>query len=919
MEKIKGVDKMGLQDFIARTGGTPAKAPVPAGSGGLDDFINRWKQDSPYKQQIENSETRIQAAGEALPPEENKVSTFEKVLDFIDKPNQWKNKKIMGAMGSDYIPEKAQGSDVMRSLGIGGDEKYSDEILGFLFDVGTDPLNLLTLGTSAAVTGGSKALKVGAKIPFTKIGTSMTIPGSSKLLDVGSKTVKGIGNFASKALPPEIIEMGSNAKKLAGRAFKYGYGVPEEAVQVTRRFLNLSRMDTKDVVDDVVKFTKAWPKDIDNLNLIKNIEAGTIDALPPDMSELATNVRQFFDDAWDQANAQGLITEFTDNYIPHIFRGGSKQEIAEALEQVRRSGIRVKTSTGFAQERTLLKDLVSIYENPKLRAKLKPEIELPKIMAIYKMSLKKAVRAKDMLDELVNLGDDIIIRKGNLTEKHLGWVPSPIIQLKDFYVNPEVSRHLKDVMEPFFNNDTMEKLAKHYDGLLGWWKGMATVPNPGFHIRNEIGNIFNNYLGGVRTIEPYQIAHKIMSGTEGSLSLVPNDPFPLSFRELRDLARRNGVSEVGFFGADVSEAVGKELSRLGGQGIQSFNPLSTKNPLFKNLEKFGKGLEDHSRLAHFVDKLMKGYSVDEAAKSVKKYLFDYTELTPIEKNIFKRAVPFYAWTRNNLPLQISELVKQPKIAGNMAKFQNFMEALSEEATGSEFDKDVLPEYIRRMYSVRLPFQYEGRDIVAGVDVPMRDLNTLTPKEWFSMLTPFATVPIEQIFNKNLFFNREIEEYPGQTIRAPGYLQGLFKLSETLDPNHEWAHTWKGLMGNLGMSVGRDPFTNEQELKINPRAAHVLNQLVFLKNIGKASDFAAGEMKDPFAVSSLATGVGAVSVDPNKAERTAEYLRAKQLQDVITKLRDEGKNVETVREIKKQPPKSGLEGFIQRNTKKQGGP
>src|SRR5690606_26370188 len=143
-----------------------------------------------------------------------------------------------------------------------------------------------------------------------------------------------------------------------------------------------------------------------------------------------------------------------------------------------------------------------------------------------------------------------------------------------------------------------------------------------------------------------------------------------------------------------------------------------------------------------------------------------------ERNVMRRIFPFWAWTRNNIPLQLRELVKQPGIAARMGHFKNFMEALAEEELGTIIEDEDLPRHIQRLYTVRLPFQWGTRQPVIGLDLPIRDVNSIEAREFLSSMTPVLTVLIERIMNRDIFFGRDLERFEGQTVRAPGYLQGL---------------------------------------------------------------------------------------------------------------------------------------------------
>ena len=57
---------------------------------------------------------------------------------------------------------------------------------------------------------------------------------------------------------------------------------------------------------------------------------------------------------------------------------------------------------------------------------------------------------------------------------------------------------------------------------------------------------------------------------------------------------------------------------------------------------------------------------DVAAQEVKKSLFDYSDVSRFERDVLKRFMPFYTWTRKNIPAQLASLVKNPQRAEKLA-------------------------------------------------------------------------------------------------------------------------------------------------------------------------------------------------------------------------------------------------------------
>ena len=117
----------------------------------------------------------------------------------------------------------------------------------------------------------------------------------------------------------------------------------------------------------------------------------------------------------------------------------------------------------------------------------------------------------------------------------------------------------------------------------------------------------------------------------------------------------------GQYGADIPLA---QRSRINNQSsfknpLNWITPSAEKNVILKTGFKFGGAVENNARLALFMDGLSKGKNFDEAAKHVQKHLFDYKDLGHIEESALKRLVPFYTWSRKNIPLALETLANHP--------------------------------------------------------------------------------------------------------------------------------------------------------------------------------------------------------------------------------------------------------------------
>lgn len=222
--------------------------------------------------------------------------------------------------------------------------------------------------------------------------------------------------------------------------------------------------------------------------------------------------------------------------------------------------------------------------------------------------------------------------------------------------------------------------------------------------------------------------------------------------------------------------------------------VGTKNPALQYALKLGAYRENTWRLAHYNYKVLEGIRdalpaggrvglddvlsgatnlprhtmesiMDEAALSVKRTMFNYQELTKFERNVMKRAFPFYSFFRNNLPFQLQEIVRQPGKFVGIDKARRSWEMTQPPRS----DPRALSDWMKMQYPVKF-----GEDPETGVEkysiftsyISSMDLlrflepNNL-PHEAWGMLSPIPKEIISQFMNYDPFFRQAIVDYPGE--------------------------------------------------------------------------------------------------------------------------------------------------------------
>ncbi len=243
----------------------------------------------------------------------------------------------------------------------------------------------------------------------------------------------------------------------------------------------------------------------------------------------------------------------------------------------------------------------------------------------------------------------------------------------------QFTKMLKEVSTP--NSKSMQM----FDKVLSKWKAGVTIYVPSHHIRNMIGDVYFNWLGGVNSARAYTTALNVMRSQHGryeGLDAISQLTNPNALRRViagkgftaagkqTALTMKNGTNVtndmvyVSAFqhGILPTTRVLEDIPDDAITGLDRFRPLGGKGQKFAHT--ISEGRDHYVRLAHFVNELKMSskpfeQAVEDAAAAVRKWHPDGMDLTKFERNTMRRVMPFYSWTRKAFPLILESLVATP--------------------------------------------------------------------------------------------------------------------------------------------------------------------------------------------------------------------------------------------------------------------
>lgn len=284
------------------------------------------------------------------------------------------------------------------------------------------------------------------------------------------------------------------------------------------------------------------------------------------------------------------------------------------------------------------------------------------------------------------------------------------------------------------------------------WKAGATVARPAFHVRNFIGGVYNGFIAGVRpedywrTIQDViifrrQLKKLALDGVEDASVDVMDFVFGAVSEQNRKMFREAWDQKV------IQTSFTRAEHLYDPKGGLSIKPYETNFVLFQKGGQTMEFVEDWLRMATFSRWFDEGATDLVASGATAKAIvhavhFDYTDLTNVERSI-KKIMPFYVWSRRNIPLQVRTLVQSPS---HMLWYYRARSNWNEQQLQQMGDKDSFARQAA-MYGFITPFtrnnDYGWSRLMMDPQLPMYDLDLFPweegPVGWFNPMWALSAI------------------------------------------------------------------------------------------------------------------------------------------------------------------------------------
>ena len=364
-------------------------------------------------------------------------------------------------------------------------------------------------------------------------------------------------------------------------------------------------------------------------------------------------------------------------------------------------------------------------------------------------------------------------------------VAESMLQMKDLLIRPE-------------------ELSNAYTGITRYLKGAFTLPFPAYHARNHFSNYVLNWIAGVKNPKSYlkSIQLQKAAAQTGKIARRLNIPFEQAAIQVQwpSVQTATGMMDGSALWRTMekygilhkSPGMMDIMEVPGATGLQPLAPtrlgrhVRGQSPGWIALRNLGLAIEDHSRIAHFVEKTAGGMDPATAARSVKRVLFDYGDLSNFEKTVLRdKAFFFYTFARKNLALQTDTLLTQPAKQAVFSHLAGGTPVMQGQAKN-------YPDWWNERLTIPTPFRdREGRQqVVSGTGLPIEEAfgplggpgvgvvnrGRRILSRGMSRLNPIILKPVEVATGRHMYFDKPITDWAryGMQSLPTGRLTGTIR-------------------------------------------------------------------------------------------------------------------------------------------------
>ena len=393
-----------------------------------------------------------------------------------------------------------------------------------------------------------------------------------------------------------------------------------------------------------------------------------------------------------------------------------------------------------------------------------------------------------------------------------------------------------------------------YRPFYAWQKALMTSQRgPGYVLRNIQGGMWNAYLigtsarhfrtaGAVKVAEA-QARHRAKRAFPDERQIRERaeraqEEFQKILRDKFGDKRGAELSELwlmferrGLRGREISsrtpgtQAVAQASGELSGDlsrtildadqnAVQRAAEWGTSHWWARTMGDMAQGSEDYLRFSAFL-RGVELYGFEDGGRAagliVRASQFDYADLSPFEAEFVKMLIPFYTWTRNNVPLQFRAMISEP---GKIMRAIRLNDALADAFGDPDDPEEPLPAYVRERFGWRV-----REDVMVGPDQDAISAGMVFGEPLVDINRLFGTPTRPGGWGLSTLNWREVANNINPTFRALAPTVTAMELSTggTL-PREEEAPAWA-----QALRLGR--VTPDGERVMNARALRVARDIV----------------------------------------------------------------------------------------------